>query len=143
LREASRPSSHAPLSFDYHPSFIANHWMPLLSPWIKIEALALTTCFNADTKSRLRKSNTPLVGFSSEIYHPTRLIELRVTMGELGRNKTVLMEFAIVKYRSPYNVILRRTWMRSLRAVGSTIHSMIKFPTNNEVATMKTSREAL
>ncbi|GKF42294.1 hypothetical protein Tco_0125636 [Tanacetum coccineum] len=33
--------------------------------------------------------------------------------------------------------------MRSLRAVGSTIHSMIKFSTNNGVATLKTSREVL
>nr|GEX87600.1 hypothetical protein [Tanacetum cinerariifolium] len=65
--------------------------------------------FDTNTKSRLRNSNTPLVRFSSEIYHPLGLIELRVTMGELGRNKTVLMEFAIVKCRSPYNVILRRT----------------------------------
>ncbi|GJZ24676.1 zinc finger, CCHC-type containing protein [Tanacetum coccineum] len=43
LREASRPSSYAPLSFDHHPSLIANHWMPLLSPWIKIEAHRLPT----------------------------------------------------------------------------------------------------
>ncbi|GJT77492.1 hypothetical protein Tco_1044217 [Tanacetum coccineum] len=63
--------------------------------------------------------------------------------GEPGRNKTVLMEFAIVKCRSSYNVILRRMEMKSLRAVGSTIHSMIKFPTANGVATMTTSREAL
>ncbi|GKC92909.1 reverse transcriptase domain-containing protein, partial [Tanacetum coccineum] len=33
--------------------------------------------------------------------------------------------------------------MRSLRAVGSTIHSMIKFPTNQGIVTMETSREAL
>nr|GEY90265.1 reverse transcriptase domain-containing protein [Tanacetum cinerariifolium] len=36
-----------------------------------------------------------------------------------------------------------RTGMRSLRAVGSTIHSMVKFPTADRVATMKTSSEAL
>ncbi|GJR00075.1 hypothetical protein Tco_0523059 [Tanacetum coccineum] len=33
--------------------------------------------------------------------------------------------------------------MRSLGAVGSTIHSMIKFPTNQRVVTMETSRETL
>ncbi|GJW96849.1 hypothetical protein Tco_0178657 [Tanacetum coccineum] len=33
--------------------------------------------------------------------------------------------------------------MRSLGAVGSTIHSMIKFPTNQGVMTMETSRETL
>ncbi|GJU55489.1 hypothetical protein Tco_1229203 [Tanacetum coccineum] len=72
--------------------------------------------FGANTKSRLRKPSAPLVGFSREIYHPLGLIYLKVTMGEPGRNKTVLLEFAIVKCRSPYNVILGRTKMRSLGA---------------------------
>nr|GFA48847.1 hypothetical protein [Tanacetum cinerariifolium] len=36
-----------------------------------------------------------------------------------------------------------RTRMWSLRAVGSTIHSMIKFPTDQGVVTMETSRETL
>nr|GEU58904.1 hypothetical protein [Tanacetum cinerariifolium] len=36
-----------------------------------------------------------------------------------------------------------RTEMRSLGAVGSTIYSMIKFPNNQGVVTMETSREAL
>nr|GFA34737.1 hypothetical protein [Tanacetum cinerariifolium] len=55
----------------------------------------------------------------------------------------VLMEFAIIKYRSLYNIRIGRTRMRSLGAVGSTIHSMIKFPNNQGVVTMETSREAL
>ncbi|GJV67720.1 hypothetical protein Tco_1483229 [Tanacetum coccineum] len=84
-----------------------------------------------------------MVGFSGETYHPLGIIDLRVTMGKAGRNKTVLMEFAIIKCRSPYNVIIRRTRMRSLGAVGLTIHSMIKFPTNQGIVTMETSREAL
>ncbi|GKB47495.1 hypothetical protein Tco_0898248 [Tanacetum coccineum] len=64
-------------------------------------------------------------------------------MGDPGRRKTVLMEFRIVKCRSPYNVIMRRTRMRSHRAVGSTINSMFKFSKNQGVVTMETSREAL
>nr|GEU74944.1 reverse transcriptase domain-containing protein [Tanacetum cinerariifolium] len=36
-----------------------------------------------------------------------------------------------------------RTKMRSLRAIGSTIHSMIKFPTNQGILTMEKSKEAL
>ncbi|GJW16331.1 reverse transcriptase domain-containing protein [Tanacetum coccineum] len=53
------------------------------------------------------------------------------------------MEFAIVKSHSPYNVILGRTGLRSLGVVASTIHSMIKFPTANGIATMTTKREIL
>ncbi|GJS24521.1 reverse transcriptase domain-containing protein [Tanacetum coccineum] len=103
-------------------------------------------CFkilNVNIQSRLKRCRAQLVGFSGEMYHPLGIIDLRVTMGKAGRNKTVLMEFAIIKCRSPYNVIIGQTRMRSLRAVGSTIHSMIKFPTNQGIVTMETSREAL
>nr|GEV50095.1 zinc finger, CCHC-type [Tanacetum cinerariifolium] len=44
---------------------------------------------------------------------------------------------------TPYNVILGRTGLRSLRAVASTIHSMVKFPTANRIATMTTKSETL
>nr|GEX76670.1 hypothetical protein [Tanacetum cinerariifolium] len=60
-----------------------------------------------------------------------------------GKSKTVLMKFAIIKCHSPYNIIIGRTEMRSLGVVGSTIYSMIKFPTNQGVVTIETSREAL
>ncbi|GJW48994.1 reverse transcriptase domain-containing protein [Tanacetum coccineum] len=103
-------------------------------------------CFrnlNVNIKSKLRRCRALMVGFSGETYHPLGVIDLRVTMGRTGRSKTMLMEFAIIKCRSPYNVIIGRTEMRSLRAVGSTIHSMIKFPTNQGIVTMETSREAL
>ncbi|GJY73832.1 reverse transcriptase domain-containing protein [Tanacetum coccineum] len=103
-------------------------------------------CFRnlcVNIRSRLRRCRAPLIGFLGETYHPLGIIDLRVTLGDAERNKTVLMEFAIVKYRSPYNVIIGRTGMRILRAVGSTIHSMIKFLTNQGIVTMETSRESL
>ncbi|GJS18944.1 reverse transcriptase domain-containing protein [Tanacetum coccineum] len=53
------------------------------------------------------------------------------------------MEFAMVKSTSPYNALLGRTGMRSLGAVASTIHSMIKFLTSNRIATIATTRETL
>ncbi|GJY99850.1 hypothetical protein Tco_0517280 [Tanacetum coccineum] len=98
---------------------------------------------NVNIRSRLRRCRTPMIGFLGETYHPLRVIDLRVTMGKEGRSKTMLMEFAIIKCCSPYNVIIGRVRMRSLRAVGSTTHSMIKFPTNQGVVTMETSRGAI
>ncbi|GJY61267.1 hypothetical protein Tco_0461924 [Tanacetum coccineum] len=101
-------------------------------------------CFrslNVNIRSRLRRCRTPLVGFSGETYHLLGIIDLQVTMGITGRNKTVLMEFAIIKCRSLYNVIIGRTGMRSLEAVGFSIHSMITFPINQGIVTMETSRE--
>ncbi|GJZ90961.1 hypothetical protein Tco_0662888 [Tanacetum coccineum] len=38
-------------------------------------------------------------------YHPLGVIDLRVTLGKEGRSKTVLMEFAIIKCRSPNNTM--------------------------------------
>nr|GEY04545.1 hypothetical protein [Tanacetum cinerariifolium] len=43
-----------------------------------------------------------------------------------------------VRSLSPYNVIFGRTCLRSLRAVSSTIHSMVKFPTPRGIATLVT-----
>ncbi|GJS08449.1 reverse transcriptase domain-containing protein [Tanacetum coccineum] len=69
------------------------------------------------TRSRLRGSQNPLVGFSGEVNYPFGVIDLEVTMGE--------------------------TVMRSLGVVAPTIHSMIKFPTLNGIATIATTRETL
>ncbi|GKE05067.1 reverse transcriptase domain-containing protein [Tanacetum coccineum] len=103
-------------------------------------------CFrnlNVNIRSKLRRCKALMVGFSGETHHPLGVIDIRVTMGRTGRSKTVLMESAIIKCHSPYNVIIGRTRMRSLGAVGSTIHSMINFPTNQGIITMETSGEAL
>nr|GEV75567.1 reverse transcriptase domain-containing protein [Tanacetum cinerariifolium] len=100
-------------------------------------------CFIAHTRSRLRKSHAPLIGFLGEVYDPQGLVDLRVRMRESGRSKTILFEFAILEFHSLYNVIIGRTGMRSLGAVRSTIHSMIKFLTASGVANLKTSKEAL
>ncbi|GJW67227.1 reverse transcriptase domain-containing protein [Tanacetum coccineum] len=88
-------------------------------------------------------SRTPLVGFFGEESYPIGTINLNVTIGEPKRLQTIPMEFAVVKSHSPYNVILGRTSLRSLGAIASTIHSMIKFHTANGIATMITKRETL
>ncbi|GJZ41985.1 reverse transcriptase domain-containing protein [Tanacetum coccineum] len=97
----------------------------------------------AETKAKLKESRTPLVGFFGEVSYPIGTITLSVTIGEPERLQTILMEFTVVKSRSPYNVILGRTSLRNLGDVASTIHSMIKFPTANGIATMTTKRETL
>ncbi|GJW16582.1 hypothetical protein Tco_0024018 [Tanacetum coccineum] len=52
--------------------------------------------FNVGIRSRLRKYKAPLVGFSGETYDPLGIVDLWVTMGEAGNNKTASMEFAIL-----------------------------------------------
>nr|GEV99442.1 reverse transcriptase domain-containing protein [Tanacetum cinerariifolium] len=75
--------------------------------------------------------------------YPIGTINLNVTMGDSKRIQTTTMKFAVVKSHSPYNVILGRTGLRSLGAMASTIHSMIKFPIANGIATMIMKRETL
>ncbi|GKF79760.1 reverse transcriptase domain-containing protein, partial [Tanacetum coccineum] len=80
-------------------------------------------CFRnlgTETKTKLKEPKKPL-----------GTIDLNVTMGEPGKLQTIMIEFMVVKSHSPYNIILGRTGLRSLGAVASTIHSMIKFPTAN------------
>ncbi|GJV62822.1 reverse transcriptase domain-containing protein [Tanacetum coccineum] len=95
------------------------------------------------TRSRLKESQTPLVGFLREVSYPLGVIDLEVTIGEYGRTRTVIMEFVVVKSPSLYNALLGRKGMRSLGVVASTIHSMIKFPTSNRIATIATTRDTL
>ncbi|GJZ43145.1 reverse transcriptase domain-containing protein [Tanacetum coccineum] len=95
------------------------------------------------TRSRLRESQNPLVGFSGEVNYPLGDIDLEVTMVECERTRIVIMEFAVVKSLSMYNSLLGRMGMRSLGVVASTIHSMVKFPTSNGIATITTIRETL
>ncbi|PWA42589.1 hypothetical protein CTI12_AA543130 [Artemisia annua] len=48
------------------------------------------------------------------------------------------MKFAVVRSPSPYNIILGRSGIKKLRAIPSTIHSMMKFPTPRGIATLVT-----
>ncbi|GJU89773.1 hypothetical protein Tco_1302196 [Tanacetum coccineum] len=82
--------------------------------------------FDVDTKSRLRKSNDLLVRFLGEIYHPLGLIDLRLTIGESGSYKIVLLEFAIVKCRSPYNANRGNAEFMERNAIASAYETNVK-----------------
>ncbi|GJS52368.1 hypothetical protein Tco_0625730 [Tanacetum coccineum] len=58
------------------------------------------------------------------------------SIGSEGIYRRMIMKFTVVRVSSPYNIILGRTGMRELRAVLSTIHAMMKFPTLREIATL-------
>ena len=96
-------------------------------------------CFNnlsTDIQKRLRETNTSLVGFSGEANKSLGKIELEVCFGDHGKYRRTMMTFCVVRSPSPYNVILGRTGLKELRAIPSTIHSMIKFPTPHGIATL-------
>ncbi|GJS24958.1 reverse transcriptase domain-containing protein [Tanacetum coccineum] len=98
-------------------------------------------CFknlNPKIKARLRETQTDLVGFAGEVSKPLGKIELEVCFGNGGLCRRTSMKFIVVRAPSPYNVILGRPGLKTLRAIPSTIHSMMKFPTPKGVATLVT-----
>ncbi|GKE64372.1 reverse transcriptase domain-containing protein, partial [Tanacetum coccineum] len=89
-------------------------------------------------KARLKETQTDLVGFAGEATKPLGKIELEVCFGSEGLCRRTTMKFTVIRAPSPYNVILGRTGLRALRAIPSTIHSMMKFPTPRGIATLVT-----
>ncbi|GKC46198.1 reverse transcriptase domain-containing protein, partial [Tanacetum coccineum] len=47
-----------------------------------------------------------MVRSQGEVSYPLGVIDLEVTMGECGKTRTIIMEFAVVKSPSPYNALL-------------------------------------
>ncbi|XP_024006602.1 uncharacterized protein LOC112083104 [Eutrema salsugineum] len=66
----------------------------------------------------------PLTGFSGEITMTIGTIRLPVQAGV-----TKVVEFSIADHPAIYNVIMGTPWLNSMRAVPSTYHLCVKFPT--------------
>nr|XP_027076063.1 uncharacterized protein LOC113699918 [Coffea arabica] len=77
---------------------------------------------------------TPLIRFAGPPIRPEGMITLMVTVGASPRCRTVPVNFAVVKEPSSYNMILGRPTLNALRAVCSTLHLNMKFPTPDGVA---------
>ncbi|GJX69033.1 reverse transcriptase domain-containing protein [Tanacetum coccineum] len=95
-------------------------------------------CFNMlhpKIKARLTKMQTTVSGFSGERVKPLGKIELDVCFGGAGRCRRAMMRFVVIPAPSLYNIILGRPALKQLRAIPSTIHGMMKFPTRWGIAT--------
>ncbi|KAL2240129.1 UNVERIFIED_CONTAM: Retrovirus-related Pol polyprotein from transposon [Sesamum indicum] len=79
--------------------------------------------------ARLEPVKTPLVGFGGSEVASLGTIELPVSMGEEPKRKTLMVKFLVVDTPFTYNVILGRPGLNSFRAVISTYHMKMKFPT--------------
>jgi hypothetical protein len=78
-----------------------------------------------------------LVGFTGEQVLPLGSIELPVTAGTYPRKNTIMVQFLIIDRPSAYNAILERTALNELKAVTSTPHLSMKFPTEEGVGVEK------
>nr|GEW25089.1 reverse transcriptase domain-containing protein [Tanacetum cinerariifolium] len=93
---------------------------------------------NLKINGRLKETQMDLVGFAREVLKPLGKIELEVCFGNRGLCRRTSMKFIVVRAPLPNNIILGRPCLKALRAIPSTIHSMMKFPTPKRVATLVT-----
>ncbi|KAK3037910.1 hypothetical protein RJ639_031801 [Escallonia herrerae] len=85
----------------------------------------------------LWKIDTPLYGFSNHPVVCEGIIALPVTVGAPPNQAKLMLDFVVVRVPSAYNAILGWTTLKQLRAVVSTYHMKMKFPTENGVGEVK------
>ena len=68
--------------------------------------------------------SSPLVSFEGKVIIPKGQIRLPVQTG----SETVEVDFIVVDAYSSYTAIVAKPWLYTLRAVSSTVHQKIKYP---------------
>ena len=84
----------------------------------------------------IRKA-TPLIGFSGEIKQATGEIFLPI----YAEGISLLTRLLVVDCQPSYNMILGRAWINEMRAVPSTLHQMVKFPTPQGIKIIRGDQE--
>ena len=80
-------------------------------------------------REHLVPTNAPLVGFGGTKVYPLGVVTLLVTIGDYPQQITRDVTFLVVNCSSTYNAIIGRPTLNSWKAITSTYHLMIKFPT--------------
>ena len=93
-------------------------------------------------RKRLIPTNASLVGFRGTKVLPLGAIILSVVVGDYPQHITKDVTFLVVDCSSAYNVILGQPILNSWKAVTSTYHLMIKFPTNYRVGELQGNQVA-
>ena len=73
--------------------------------------------------------SSPLVSFEGKVIIPKGQIRLPMQTGL----ETVEVDFIVVDAYSPYKAIVARPWLHTLRAVSSTLHQKIKYPSKGQI----------
>ncbi|XP_022895348.1 uncharacterized protein LOC111409539 [Olea europaea var. sylvestris] len=82
---------------------------------------------------QLKTVKTPLQGFRGGIIVLEGVVELPLTLSSGKEQVTVITSFQIVRLSMAYNAILGRPLLNKVKAIVSTFHLAMKFPTNHGV----------
>ena len=87
-------------------------------------------------------TNAPLVGFKGMRVYPLGVVTLPVMVGDYPQQITKDVLFLVIDCSSAYNAILGQPTLNLWKAVTSTYHLMIKFPTEYEVGEVRRDQVA-
>ena len=93
-------------------------------------------------KEQLILTNAPLVGFGGSRVFTLDAVTLSVVVGDYPQQIIKDITFLVVDCSSAYNAILERPTLNSWKAITSTYHLMIKFPTDYGVEELRGSQVA-
>ncbi|XP_075640671.1 uncharacterized protein LOC142612469 [Castanea sativa] len=93
-------------------------------------------------RERLVPTNAPLAGFGGTRVYPLGVVTLSVTVGDYPQQVTKDVAFLVVDCSSAYNAILGRPTLNAWKAVTSTYHLMVKFPTESKVGELHENQVA-
>ena len=93
-------------------------------------------------REQLIPMKVPLVGFGGTRVLPLGAITLSVVVGDYPQQIAKDVTFLVVNCSSAYNAILGRPTLNSWKAVTSTYHLMIKFPTDYGVGELRGNQMA-
>ena len=87
----------------------------------------------------MAKYDAPLVSFDGRVVIPEGQISLPVDM----EGKGVIVTFIVVRSFLPYTAILGRPWIHAMKAVPSTLHVKVKFPTEYGVVEVRGNQQVV
>ena len=93
-------------------------------------------------REQLVPINAPFVGFGGTRVFPIGAVTLSIMVGDYPQQIMKDVTFLVVDCSSTYNAILRRPTLNSWKAVTSTYHLMIKFPTDYGVGELRGNQVA-
>ncbi|KAF5464252.1 hypothetical protein F2P56_014344 [Juglans regia] len=82
---------------------------------------------------RLRPAPMTLKGFFVKTVQPVGSIALPVIVGSSLSTTTTMIDFLVVRTRSAYNTIIGHPTLNAIKAITSTYHLKVKFPTKASI----------